>query len=235
MVQATMGEHVSYQRSRSVLSRVWGAAKQELGPTLSRRLFADVGASLPNSAFAMTRTALYRAAGVRIGEHSLVQGAMWLTGVGNVGELLSIGDNTLITRGLHVDLGARVCIGDHVRIGHDVSLLTVSHAVGAGDFRAGPRHFGEIRVEDGCWIGSRSVILSGVTVGRGSVVAAGAVVTRDVPPDTLVAGVPARVVRDLPLNGEEGREGRSRAYEMAGIQDVPSSRMSTPTVRAATG
>jgi acetyltransferase-like isoleucine patch superfamily enzyme len=54
-----------------------------------------------------------------------------------------------------------------------------------------------VRIEDECWIGARAVILDGVTVGQRSVVAAGAVVTQDVPPHSLVAGVPARVTRDL--------------------------------------
>ena len=50
-------------------------------------------------------------------------------------------------------------------------------------------------IEDDCWIASHSVILAGVTVGRGSIVAAGSVVTTDVPPYSIVAGVPARVIR----------------------------------------
>jgi acetyltransferase-like isoleucine patch superfamily enzyme len=54
-----------------------------------------------------------------------------------------------------------------------------------------------VTIEDNVWIGMRAMILGGVTLGRGSVVAAGAVVTKDVPPRTLVAGVPARVIRAL--------------------------------------
>jgi acetyltransferase-like isoleucine patch superfamily enzyme len=60
-----------------------------------------------------------------------------------------------------------------------------------------------IRIEDGVWIGANATILDGCTVGEGSVVAAGAVVTRDVPPLSVVAGVPARVVR---MRGESGRD-----------------------------
>jgi maltose O-acetyltransferase len=55
-----------------------------------------------------------------------------------------------------------------------------------------------VSIEDGAWIAARVTILPGVTIGRGTVVAAGAVVTRDVPPNTLAAGVPARVKRELP-------------------------------------
>ena len=52
-------------------------------------------------------------------------------------------------------------------------------------------------IGDGCWLGARAVVLPGVRIGAGSIVAAGALVTRDVPPNSLVAGVPAKLVRDL--------------------------------------
>jgi len=144
-----------------------------------------------------TRTAMFRAAGVKIGAHSLIQGKMRLTGKGNPCELLTIGEGTLVTGGLHVDLGAPVRIGNMVRIGHDVSLLTINHAVGPHYLRAGTSFFAEIVIEDGAWLASRCTVLPGVTIGAGSIVAAGSVVTRNVPPHTLVAGIPARVVREL--------------------------------------
>jgi maltose O-acetyltransferase len=181
--------------------RLLRVSAEELKPLLSRLVFAELAGALPSSAFANTRTALLRAAGMRIGEQSLVQGRVRLTGHGNPCELLTIGRDTLITGGLHADLGAPVRIGNGVRIGHDVSLLTISHEVGADYFRAGPSVVSEIVIEDGCWIASRATILPGVVIGRGSIVAAGAVVTRSVPPSTLVAGVPARIVREL---SEEG-------------------------------
>ncbi len=84
-----------------------------------------------------------------------------------------------------------------MRIGHDVSLLTINHAVGPRSLRAGTSFFGEIIIEDGCWLASRCTVLPGVTIGEGSIVAAGSVVTRNVPCHALVAGVPARVVREL--------------------------------------
>lgn len=171
---------------------------------LSRQLLVHMAGVLPSPAFFRVRTAMLRAAGVKIGRHSLIQGSMRVTGNGNLCELLSIGDSSLVTGGLHVDLGARVRIGNNVRIGHDVSLLTVNHTVGAYDLRAGLSVYGEIVIEDGCWLASRCTVLPGVTVGAGAIVAAGSVVSRDVPANTLVAGVPARVVRELPLEGESG-------------------------------
>ncbi|HKY36653.1 MAG TPA: acyltransferase [Polyangiaceae bacterium] len=175
----------------------------EVEPIFSRRLLAELSLALPRDAFANTRTAMFRAAGVSIGPRSLIQGSMRITGDGNPCVLLSIGENTLITGGLHVDLGASVRIGNNVRIGHDVSLLTVNHAVGASYFRSGTRAFQEVVIEDGCWIASRCTVLPGVVIGSGAIVAAGAVVARNVPCNTLVAGVPARVLRELPADGED--------------------------------
>jgi maltose O-acetyltransferase len=190
-------------REASFASRLLRAAREEVEPLFSRQLFATIAGALPASAFAMTRTALLRAAGVQIGEGSLVQGSVRLTGHGNPCGLLSIGADTLVTGGLHADLGAPVRIGSGVRIGHDVSLLTITHALGASWFRAGTSNAQAIVIEDGCWIASRSTILPGVVIGRGSIVAAGAVVTRSVPENTLVAGIPARVVRELTEEGDD--------------------------------
>jgi acetyltransferase-like isoleucine patch superfamily enzyme len=64
--------------------------------------------------------------------------------------------------------------------------------------RGGERYSRPVVVEDGVWVGACATILPGVTLGRGSVVAAGALVARDVPPHTLVAGVPARPIKSLP-------------------------------------
>lgn len=185
-------------RATSLGSRVARASLEEVAPFFPRKVLAESLASiLPQQTFNRTRTALLRAAGVRVGERSLIQGPVRITGNGNPCHLLSIGTFTMITGPLHVDLGAPVHIGDMVRIGHDVSLLTVNHEIGAAWLRSGTSFFGPIEIGNGAWIASRVTILPGVTIGAGAIVAAGAVVTRDVEPNTLVAGVPARVVRSL--------------------------------------
>jgi maltose O-acetyltransferase len=73
----------------------------------------------------------------------------------------------------------------------------MDHEMGPSASRCGRLVAAPIEVGDGVWLASRVTILPGVAVGKGAVVAAGAVVTHDVAPDTLVAGVPARFVRDL--------------------------------------
>src|SRR5947207_14392196 len=101
------------------ISRVLRVAAEDLEPLFSRQSLAHLAEALPSSAFNRLRTAMLRAAGVKIGQHSLIQGKMRLTSEGNLCELLTIGDRTMITGGLHVDLGAPVRIGNQVRIGHD--------------------------------------------------------------------------------------------------------------------
>ncbi|MDR7116706.1 sugar O-acetyltransferase [Caulobacter sp. BE254] len=93
------------------------------------------------------------------------------------------------------DLGG-IDIGDAVMIGPNVSLITSGHPVAPSRRRDGVVAK-PIVIERNVWIAAGATILGGVTVGENSVVAAGAVVTRDVPPDTLVAGNPARVVRSI--------------------------------------
>jgi acetyltransferase-like isoleucine patch superfamily enzyme len=178
-----------------LLFRSAQAAFGEVETLLSRRALVNAAGALPAQSFSRMRTALLRAAGVVIGEHSLIQGPLRITGDGNPSHLLSIGAYTIISGPLHVDIGAAVQIGWCVRIGHDVSLLTVSHELGDKTLRSGTRIFAPITIGNGVWLASRTTVLPGVTIGDGAVVAAGAVVTRDVAPNTLVAGVPARLVR----------------------------------------
>lgn len=173
------------------------AAFGEVETLLSRRVLATAAAALPAQSFSRTRTAMLRAAGVTIGDHSLIQGPVRITGDGNPSALLSIGSYTIISGPLHIDIGAAVRIGWGVRIGHDVSLLTVNHQMSNEQLRSGTRVFAPIEIKNGVWLASRTTVLPGVSIGEGAVVAAGAVVTRDVAPNTLVAGVPARFVRNL--------------------------------------
>jgi maltose O-acetyltransferase len=164
--------------------------------------------ALPQLSFNRTRTAVIRAMGVRIGARSLIMGPLDLTGEGaSVGQL-SIGEDTFVTGPLHVDLGAPVRIGNWVRLGHHVVLLTQNHQIGPPHFRCGWTVAEPIEIGDGAWIASCVTILPGVCVGKGAVVAAGAVVTGDIAPNTLVAGVPARLVRALDHDADE-RGGRS--------------------------
>jgi acetyltransferase-like isoleucine patch superfamily enzyme len=174
------------------------AAREEMANLFPRKVLAEkLSELLPRQTFNRTRTALLKAAGVRVGPRSLLLSAVRLTGIGDPCRFLTIGKDTIITGPIHADLGAPLRIGDNVRIGHDVAFLTINHEIGAPQLRSGTSFFAPIDVGDGVWIASRVTVLPGVTIGNSSIVAAGALVARDVPPNTLVAGVPARVVRAL--------------------------------------
>ena len=115
-----------------------------------------------------------------------------------VGDVV-IGDHTRI--GLHSTVIGPVCIGSHVNVAQGVVITALNH-----NFSDPARRIDEqgvatapVRIDDDVWIGAGAVILPGVTVGSHSVIAAGAVVTHDVPAGSLVAGVPAKVVKTIRL------------------------------------
>ena len=91
----------------------------------------------------------------------------------------------------------RITLEDHVMVGPRVNLIAGGHPVDPAERRQGVITHKPIVIKRHAWIGAAATILAGVTVGENSVVAAGSVVTRDVEPNCLVAGVPARVVRRL--------------------------------------
>jgi maltose O-acetyltransferase len=154
-------------------------------------------APLPVSVGGRVRTFILRFVGFRIGRGTLMVGTPLFTGRGNIYQRLTIGENCWFNIGCHFELGGAIQIENHVSLGHEVLLLSSSHEIGLSNHRAGSLFTKPIRINDGAWIGSRSTILPGVTIGAGAIVAAGSVVTKDVPANTIVAGVPAKVIRSL--------------------------------------
>jgi maltose O-acetyltransferase len=108
-----------------------------------------------------------------------------------------IGARTFINFGLVALDVARIGIGDDVQIGPRVQLLTPTHPLEPEARRAKWETAAPIIIGDNVWLGGGVVVCPGVTVGADTVVGAGSVVTRDLPPGVLAAGVPARVVRSL--------------------------------------
>jgi maltose O-acetyltransferase len=185
------------ERLTSLRDRLVKAGRNETSFDVRKVVAYSVSHVLPRSSFRRLRTAFLRLAGVRIGPGSAILGTLELTGPGDVTKLLRVGDGTRVLGLLHVDLGAEVRIGNGVTVGHDVSLLTIDHDIGSAEYRCGRLVAAPIQIGDGAWLGARTVVLPGVSIGAGAVVVAGAVVTRDVVSNTLVAGVPAKAVRTL--------------------------------------
>jgi len=159
------------------------------------------------------RAAVYRAAGFRIGRDSKFLDRATFDALCNPYPHLRIGRRSQVGIGCHFSLNAPVTIGDNVVFGHYVRILTDTHAIGPAGRRCGERVPQPVVIEDGVWIASNVTILPGVTIGAGSVVASGSVVARSVPPNRLVGGVPAKVLRVLPVADTLTPEARLPAAE----------------------
>jgi len=92
----------------------------------------------------------------------------------------------------------QVSIGDRATIAQRVTLVTSSGAPESRAFKVFGSDVGPIVIEEDAWIGAGVIILPNITIGRAAIVGAGAVVTKDVPPCTVVVGVPARPLRQIP-------------------------------------
>jgi maltose O-acetyltransferase len=129
-----------------------------------------------------------RLAGARVASSSVFWGMPTLLGSGNFAERLSIGELCGLNFGCYFELFAPITLADHVAVGHQVMFLTRTRDASAPERRGAPIGAEPIVIEAGCWLGSRCVILPGVTVGAGSVVGANVVVRESLPPNTLLAG-----------------------------------------------
>jgi acetyltransferase-like isoleucine patch superfamily enzyme len=141
------------------------------------------------------RALLLRIIGFNIGQKTLIRSGFKFSGHP---KRLRLGSNTSINFNALFDLMNTVEIGDFCQIGPNVNFITSSHVL-ASNFhsRRQDLSIGSIQLEDFVWIGANATILGGVTIGRGSVIAAGSLVKSDVPRESIVAGVPAKVLRVL--------------------------------------
>jgi len=152
---------------------------------------------LPPNVGSRLRVALLRMIGFSIGKRTVMWGMPTLMGAGNIYQRLYIGQECWFNIGCIFELGANIHIDDCVAVGPQVLILTTSHHIGDGYRRAGQTFVKPVHIEEGTWVGARCTILPGVTIGAGAVVAAGATVTKNVPANTLVGGVPAVPIRQL--------------------------------------
>ncbi len=111
------------------------------------------------------------------------------------GKNIHFGKDVFVNSGCHFQDQGGIEIGDGALIGHNVVLATVNHDLFPVNNRK--NHYAPIKIGAHVWIGSNATVLQGVTIGEWSVVAAGAVVTKDVPPMTVVGGVPAKIIRRI--------------------------------------
>ena len=129
-----------------------------------------------------------------LGDHSVVESFSCINNA--VGDVV-IGDHTRI--GLHNTIIGPVTIGQHVNLAQGIVVTALNHNYSIPDQQIDQQGVttAAVTIGNDCWIGANAVILPGVTIGEHSVVAAGAVVTKDVPSHSLVAGVPARIIKQI--------------------------------------
>lgn len=137
------------------------------------------------------RLLIYRAFGMRIGRGSHIYGGAEIRNPFGI----TIGTGTSIGHNAILDGRHRLTIGNNVNFSSGVWVWTAEHDVTSSHFRG---YGAPVVIEDYVWLSCRVIVLAGATIGEGAVVAAGAVVTKDVPPYTIVAGVPARKIGERP-------------------------------------
>lgn len=144
----------------------------------------------------------------RTGEHIYVNPPLYV----DYGRHIFMGENVYCNMDcLFLDVNT-ITIGNNVMFGPRVSLYTAGHPIDA-EVRISDLEFGlPIVIEDNVWVGGSATILPGVTVGKNSIVASGAIVTKDVPANCIVGGNPARVLREITQQDKEYWQEKQREY-----------------------
>lgn len=159
------------------------------------------------------QTCMINAGNIRIGERCLIQDRVYVRA--GVDGSLTIGDEAALNSFVRIFSHGGVTIGAHSQVGPGTILTTTGHDYSAAELEA---NTASITIGERVWIGANCTILPGVSIGDRAVIGAGAVVTRDIPPDSLAVGVPARVVRSLagkPAEPDAGFRGVSARRRQA--------------------
>lgn len=152
------------------------------------------------------RLLFYLISGVKIGHHSYIHTGAKFYNPKNI----SIGQGSIIGQNAFLDGRDKLIIGDHVDIASEVMIYNSEHDLDSEDFKATTA---PVYLEDFCFVGPRVIILPGVKIGKGAVVAAGAVVTKDVPEYAIVGGVPAHLIGERKLKNPHYKLGRARLFQ----------------------
>lgn len=151
------------------------------------------------------RCFFYRLAGIKIDKGSTIHTGATFYDPRNI----EIGKDTIIGERVVLDGRDKLIIGNHVAIASEVMIYNSEHDVNDPNFCAIEQ---PVYIEDYVFIGPRAIILPGVKIGKGAIVAAGAVVTKDVPPYAIVGGVPAKIIGERKNKSLNYKLGRARWF-----------------------
>jgi acetyltransferase-like isoleucine patch superfamily enzyme len=183
------------QSIETLLFRTWPGLKSRLRIALFKSLGMSVGAQCR-----FERVRARRLSQIRVGKGNALSEGCWLWPVDDAyaGTRIQIGEDNYFNRDCMIDACGSVRIGNRNMFGPGVYITDSNHTVSCSDWVAhAPMQVGRVEIGNGCWIGARAVLLKDVVLGDRCVVAAGAVVTKSFPQLSLIAGVPARLVRVL--------------------------------------
>lgn len=152
------------------------------------------------------RKLIYRLAGIKIGKGSKIHVFCRFFEPKNI----SIGEDTVVGESTFLDGRKNLKIGNHVDIASQVLIYNSKHDINDPEFKALES---SVEIDDYVFIGPRAIVMPGVKVGRGAIVAAGAIVTKSVPPGKVVAGVPAKEIEERKLKDFHYRLGRTRLFQ----------------------
>lgn len=154
----------------------------------------------------LIRKSVYRLAGIKIGPGSTIH--MWANFFQP--KNITIGQDTIVGDHAFLDGRAPLIIGNHVAIASQVLIYNSEHNIHSPNFDPLEE---PVEIGDYVFIGARAIILPGIKIGKGAVVAAGAVVTKDVPEMTIVGGVPAKTIGQRKISQFKYRLGRARLFQ----------------------
>lgn len=143
--------------------------------------------------FIFFKASLLKLMGAKVGKNCFIYPGVWIT----PGRNLTLGDDVDLAKDVIITTSGGVYIGDRTLIGYRTQILSANHSIPpiGEPFPISGDSLSPIHINEDVWIGANCVITAGIKIGKGSIVAAGSVVTKNIPPNSIFGGVPAKLIK----------------------------------------